>query len=118
THPQVERVHYPGLESHPQHELARAQMSGFTGMLALEVRGGFSAAEKFMGALKLGARAASLGGYETLVVHPGAMWGLQLTSEQRAAMSIGDNLVRVSVGLEDEVDLLKDFAQALDGLTE
>jgi len=118
AHPQVERVHYPGLESHPQHELARAQMSGFTGMLGVEVRGGFSAAEKFMSALKLGVNAASLGGHDTLVVHPGAMWGLQLTAEQRAAMSIADNLVRVSVGLEDEVDLLKDFAQALDGLAE
>jgi methionine-gamma-lyase len=118
THTQVERVHYPGLESHPQHTLARAQMSGFTGMLGVEVRGGFRAAEKFMGALRLGANAASLGGYETLVVHPAAMWGLQLSHEQRAAMSIGDNLVRVSVGLEDEVDLLKDFARALDGLAE
>jgi methionine-gamma-lyase len=116
THPRVERVHYPGLASHPQHELARAQMNGFTGMLAVEVRGGFQAVEKFLGALKLGVNAASLGGYETLVVHPAAMWGLQLTNEQRAAMDIGDNLVRVSVGLEDEVDLLKDFAQALDGL--
>jgi methionine-gamma-lyase len=116
THPQVERVHYPGLESHPQHALARSQMSGFTGMFGVEVRGGFRAAEKFMGALKLGANAASLGGYETLVVHPAAMWGPQLTAEQRAALSIGDNLVRVSVGLEDEVDLLKDFAQSLDGL--
>jgi cystathionine beta-lyase/cystathionine gamma-synthase len=82
----------------------------------VEVRGDFRAAEKLIGALSLGANAASLGGYETLVVHPAAMWGRQLTSEQRAAMSIGDNLVRVSVGLEDEVDLLKDFAQALDGI--
>ncbi|HEX8128873.1 MAG TPA: aminotransferase class I/II-fold pyridoxal phosphate-dependent enzyme [Pyrinomonadaceae bacterium] len=118
THPRVERVHYPGLESHPQHALARAQMSGFTGMLGVEVRGGFRAAEQFMGALKLGANAASLGGYETFVVHAAAMWGLQLNKGQRDAMSIGDNLVRVSVGLEDEVDLLKDFAQALDGLEE
>ena len=118
AHAGVERVYYPGLESHPQHELARAQMSGFTGMLGVEVRGGFRAAEKFIGALRLGVNAASLGGYETLVVHPAAMWGQQLTAEQRAAMSIGDNLVRVSVGLEDEVDLLKDFAQALDALAE
>jgi cystathionine beta-lyase/cystathionine gamma-synthase len=116
THPRVERVYYPGLESHPQHELARAQMSGFTGMLAVEVRGGFGAAEQFIEGLKLGANAASLGGYETLVTHPAAMWGQQLTGEQRAAMNIGDNLVRVSVGLEDEVDLLKDFARSLDGL--
>jgi methionine-gamma-lyase len=116
THPRVERVHYPGLESHPQHALARAQMSGFTGMLGVELGGGFRAAEQFMGALRLGVNAASLGGHETLVVHPAAMWGLQLTAAQRAAMNIGDNLVRVSAGLEDEVDLLKDFARALDGL--
>ncbi|MDQ1557960.1 MAG: hypothetical protein QOD32_1020 [Pyrinomonadaceae bacterium] len=118
THPRVERVHYPGLESHPQHALARAQMGGFTGMLAVELRGSFRAAERFIGALKLGVNAASLGGHDTLVVHPAAMWGLQLTAAQRAAMGIGDNLVRVSAGLEDEVDLLKDFAQALDGLQE
>jgi methionine-gamma-lyase len=118
TRAQVERVHYPGLESHPQHELARGQMSGFTGMLGVEVRGGFRAAERFMAALKLGVNAASLGGHATLVVHPAAMWGQQLTSDERTAMSIGDNLVRVSVGLEDEVDLIKDFAQALDGLEE
>jgi methionine-gamma-lyase len=118
THPRVERVHYPGLETHPQHALARAQMSGFTGMLALEVRGGYHAAEQFIGALKLGVNAASLGGYETLVVHPRAMWGGQLSGEQRAGLEIGDNLVRVSAGLEDERDLLRDFAQALDGLTE
>ncbi|HEV2800747.1 MAG TPA: aminotransferase class I/II-fold pyridoxal phosphate-dependent enzyme [Pyrinomonadaceae bacterium] len=118
THPRVERVHYPGLESHPQHTLARAQMSGYTGMLALEVRGGFRMAEKFISALRLPLNAGSLGGYETLVVHPAAMWGLQLSAAQRAEMNIGDNLVRVSVGLEDERDLLADFAQALDGLTE
>jgi cystathionine beta-lyase/cystathionine gamma-synthase len=93
-------------------------MSGFTGMLGVEVRGGFGAVEKFVGALRLGVNAASLGGYGTLVVHPAAMWGQQLAAEQRAAMSIGDNLVRVSVGLEDEIDLLKDFAQALDGLAQ
>jgi methionine-gamma-lyase len=116
THPQVERVHYPGLPSHPQHELARSQMSGFTGMLGVEVRGNFETAEKFIGALKLGVNAASLGGYETLVVHPAAMWGGQLSADQRGALGIGDNLVRVSVGLEDEADLLKDFARALDGL--
>ncbi|HZH29742.1 MAG TPA: aminotransferase class I/II-fold pyridoxal phosphate-dependent enzyme [Pyrinomonadaceae bacterium] len=118
THPRVERVHYPGLETHPQHALARAQMSGFTGMLAVEVRGGRHAAEQFIGGLKLGVNAGSLGGYETLVVHPRAMWGRQLSDAQRAGLEIGDNLVRVSVGLEDERDLLRDFAQALDGLAE
>jgi methionine-gamma-lyase len=114
AHPKVERVHYPGLESHPQHELARTQMSGFTGMLGVELRGDFHAAEKFIASLKLATHAASLGGYETLVVHPAAMWGRQLSVEQRAAMSVSDRLVRISVGLEDEVDLIKDFAQALE----
>lgn len=116
AHPQVERVHYPGLESHPQHELARTQMKGFTGILGLEVRGGSRGAEAFIGALKLGAHAASLGCHETLVVHPAAMWSLQLSPDKRAALGLADGLVRVSVGLEDEVDLLKDFAQALDSL--
>lgn len=118
AHAKVERVHYPGLESHPQHTLARAQMSGFTGMLSVELKGDFRAAEKFIASLKLGINAASLGGYETLVVHPAAMWGQQLSVELRAAMGINDRLVRISVGLEDEADLIKDFAQALDRITE
>ena len=118
AHRQVERVHYPGLESHPQHELARTQMSGFTGMLSVEVRGGFRTAEAFIAALKLGTNAASLGGFATLVVHPAAMWRRQLSAAQggAAAHGLGEGLVRISVGLEDEVDLLKDFAQALDGI--
>jgi methionine-gamma-lyase len=114
AHAKVERVHYPGLASHPQHELARTQMSGFTGMLSVELRGDFRAAEQLIASLKLALNAASLGGYETLVVHPAAMWGQQLSVEQRAAMEISDRLVRVSVGLEDEADLIRDFAQALD----
>lgn len=116
AHRQVERVHYPGLESHPQHELARTQMSGFTGMLSVELGGGFRAAEMFIAALKLGTNAASLGGFATLVVHPAAMWRRQLSDAQRAALGLGEGLVRISVGLEDENDLLKDFAQALDGI--
>ncbi len=115
-HPQVERVHYPGLASHPQHALAQSQMSGFTGMLGVEVRGGFHAAEVFMASLKLAANAASLGGVQTLVVHPAAMWKLQIAPEQRAALGLRDGLVRVSAGLEDEADLIKDFAQALEHL--
>jgi methionine-gamma-lyase len=118
AHPKVERVHYPGLESHPQHELARRQMSGFTGMLGVELRGDFRAAEKFIASLKLAMNAASLGGYETLVVHPAAMWGQQLSAAQRAAMGVSDRLVRISVGLEDEADLIKDFAQALEQVKE
>jgi len=114
AHPKVERVYYPGLESHPQHQLAREQMSGFTGVLSVELKGGYGAAERFIASLKLAARAASLGGFETLVVHPAAMWGLQLSPEQRRATGISESLVRISVGLEDERDLLKDFARALE----
>ena len=110
----MERVHHPGLASHPQHELARRQMSGFTGMLGVELRGGFAEAERFVKALRLATYAASLGGFETLVVHPAAMWGLQLSPAQRAEMGVSDGLVRVSVGLEDEQDLIKDFARALE----
>jgi methionine-gamma-lyase len=116
SHPKVARVNYPGLESHPQHALARRQMSGFTGVLSVEVRGGYEAAEGLCTSLRLSKYAASLGGYETLVVHPAAMWAKTLTAEQRQAMGVGDNLVRVSVGLEDEQDLVADFARALESL--
>ena len=114
SHPKIERVNYPGLESHPQHELALQQMSGFTGMMSVELRGGYQAAERFIGSLKLGSYAASLGGVETLLVHPAAMWGDTLTPAQRKAMEVGENLVRISVGLEDKRDLIPDFSQALD----
>lgn len=113
SHPKVQQVFYPGLPTHPQHELARSQMSGFTGMLSVELRGGYSAADKLISSLKLATRGASLGGFETLVVHPASMWSLQLSPEQRQATGINDGLVRISVGLEDEVDLLRDFDQAL-----
>jgi methionine-gamma-lyase len=113
-HPRVERVHYPGLESHPQHALARAQMSGFTGMLSAELRGGFEAAERLISRLRLATNAASLGGHETLIVHPAAMWRGYMTAEQLRARGLKDSLVRVSVGIEDEQDLIQDFERALD----
>jgi methionine-gamma-lyase len=112
-HPAVTRVYYPGLPSHPQHELARSQMSGFTGMLSVELRGGYTAADKLISSLKLATRAASLGGFETLVVHPASMWSLQLSRELRESTGINEGLVRISVGLEDEVDMIRDFEQAL-----
>jgi cystathionine beta-lyase/cystathionine gamma-synthase len=114
THPKIARVNYPGLESHPQHELAQEQMSGFTGVMSVELRGGYETAERFIASLKLGSYAASLGGFETLLVHPAAMWGDTLTEAQRSAMEVRENLVRISVGLEDERDLIDDFSQALD----
>src|SRR5829696_3889575 len=115
-HTRVERVHYPGLESHPQHALARSQMSGFTGMLSAELRGGFEAAERLISRLRLATNAASLGGHETLVVHPAAMWRGYMTAEQLRARGLSDSLVRVSVGVEDEKDLIEDFGRALDGI--
>lgn len=114
SHPRIERVNYPGLASHPQHELARNQMSGFTGIMSVELKGGYEEAESFITSLKLGAYAASLGGFETLLVHPAAMWSDTLTVDQRRAMEVSESLVRISVGLEDERDLIDDFAQALE----
>ncbi|MDT5294252.1 MAG: cystathionine gamma-lyase [Acidobacteriota bacterium] len=113
AHPRVERVYYPGLASHPQHELARTQMSGFTGMLSAELRGGYATAERLISRLRLATNAASLGGHESLVVHPAAMWSGYMTAEQLRAKGLSDSLVRISVGIEDEQDLIKDFARAL-----
>jgi methionine-gamma-lyase len=112
-HPKVARVYYPGLPSHPQHDLAGSQMSGFTGMVSVELRGGYAAADKFISSLRLATRAASLGGFETLVVHPASMWSLQLSRELRESAGINEGLLRISAGLEDEADLLRDFDQAL-----
>lgn len=115
-HARVGRVHYPGLESHPQHGLARSQMSGFTGMVSAELRGGYEAAERLISRLRLATNAASLGGHETLIVHPAAMWRGYMTAEQLRERGLSDALVRVSVGLEDEQDLIEDFGRALDAL--
>jgi methionine-gamma-lyase len=116
AHPSVAHVYYPGLPSHPQHELARSQMDGYTGMLSAELKGGYAAADGLISGLRLATRAASLGGFETLVVHPASMWSLQLSAETRQSTGINDGLVRISVGLEDEADLIADFAQSLDSL--
>ena len=112
-HPKIERVNYPGLESHPQHELARRQMSGFGGMMSVVLKGGFPAVHDLITSLKLAKCAVSLGGIETVITHVAAMWGHQHTPEQRRALGIEDGLVRISVGVEDERDLLGDFEQAL-----
>ncbi|MBV9960258.1 MAG: aminotransferase class I/II-fold pyridoxal phosphate-dependent enzyme, partial [Acidobacteria bacterium] len=113
-HPKVARVNYPGLESHPQHALARRQMSGFTGMMSVELKGDLAAVASFIKSLRLAECAVSLGGLTTLITPVAAMWSHQHTPEQRRAIGIGDGLVRISVGAEDERDLLADFAQALD----
>jgi methionine-gamma-lyase len=113
THSNVERVYYPGLASHPQHDLARRQMTGFGGMVVFELAGGFEAARNFTARLKLARRAVSLGGTETLAVHAASMIHARLTPEQRAEAGISENLIRVSVGLEDPGDIIADLDQAL-----
>jgi methionine-gamma-lyase len=113
--PNVERVYYPGLPSHPQHELAKKQMDGFGGMVLFELAGGFEGARDFAARLQLARRAVSLGGTETLAVHAASMIHARLTPEQRAEAGISENLIRVSVGLEDPEDIIADFDQALKG---
>lgn len=111
--PQVERVHYPGLESHPQHALAKRQMTGGGPVIAFAVRGGYEATSRFVAALQLPTHAVSLGGVESLIVHTAAMWSGTMNEAQMAAAGIPPNFVRFSVGLEHPDDLQRDLAQAL-----
>ena len=111
--PQVERVHYPGLASHPQHALARRQMTGFGGVMNLAIRGGYDAASRFVHALTLPRQAVSLGGVESLVVHAAAMWAGTMNDEQMRVAGIAPNAVRFSVGVEGTDDLRADLARAL-----
>lgn len=113
SHKAVKVVHYPGLNRHPQHELARKQMSGFGGMLTFEVNGGYEAADRFLSRIRLASRAASLGGVETLAVHPASNFLHYMTLEQAAKIGIAPGLLRISVGLEGKDDLVADFDQAL-----
>ena len=115
AHPAVARVHYPGLASAPQHDLARRQMAGgFGGMIAFELDGGFDAGIRFMDALKLVTIAVSLGDAETLVQHPASMTHSPYTPEERAAHGITEGLVRLSIGLESVEDIEADIGEALD----
>lgn len=112
-HPGVERVYYPGLPTHPQHALARKQMSGFGGMLSFDLRGGKAAAFRFIEALRIFAFAESLGGVESLVEHPETMSHASMTPEARRAAGITEANVRVSLGIESADDLVADVKQAL-----
>ncbi len=112
-HRKVSRVNYPGLKSHPQHKLARKQMRGFGGMMSIEIKGGLKDAMRFTERLKVASLAASLGGVATLVSQPTNMTHTQMSAKERAKTGIPDTLVRVSVGIEDVDDLIKDFGQAL-----
>ncbi len=113
TQPQVERVHYPGLESHPQHALARSQMNGFGGMISITLKTDLAGARRFLEAVRIFALAESLGGVESLIEHPGIMTHATIPAQTRAALGIGDSLVRLSVGVESVDDLRADLAQAL-----
>ena len=108
-HPQVERVIYPGLPSHPQHALARRQMSGFGGMLAFVIRGGLPAARAFLEAVRIFACAESLGGVESLVEHPAIMTHASVPKETRELLGILDGFIRISVGIEAVSDLVDDL---------
>ena len=108
-HPQVERVLYPGLPSHPQHALARRQMTGFGGMLAFVIRGGLEAARAFLGAVRIFACAESLGGVESLVEHPAIMTHASVPRETRERLGIADGFIRVSCGIEHADDLVEDL---------
>jgi len=113
SHPAVADVIYPGLPSHPHHALAKRQMDGFGGMLSIRLKAGFEAARRFCERTELFTLAESLGGVESLVNHPAVMTHASVPPERRAALGIGDELVRLSVGVEDVADLRDDLQSAL-----
>ena len=114
AHPRVTRVHYPGLPSHPGHDVAKKQMRGFGGVVSFEVRGDLDAASRVVDACTIPYIAASLGGVESLIEQPAIMSFYELTTEERLQIGIKDNLIRYAVGIEDADDLIADLAQALD----
>jgi cystathionine gamma-lyase/cystathionine beta-lyase/cystathionine gamma-lyase/homocysteine desulfhydrase len=113
AHPKVKKVHYPGLKSHPQHELAAKQMNGFGSMISFEIGDSLDDTRRFLGEVRLCALAESLGGVETLISHPATMTHGSVPPEDRDKLGISDGLVRISVGLEDLEDLQADLERAL-----
>jgi cystathionine gamma-lyase len=113
SHPLVERVVYPGLPSHPQHELAKKQMKGFGGMITFFIKGGIDESRKLLENIKIPALAESLGGVESLIELPSVMTHASVPAEERVKLGISDSLIRLSVGLEDIDDLIADLDQAL-----
>ncbi len=114
AHPRVERVHYCGLPSHPGHEIARRQMKGFGGVVSFEVKGDLDAASRVVDAVEIPQIAPSLGGVESLIEQPALMSFFELTTDERLAVGIRDNLIRLAVGLEDPDDLIADLDRALE----
>lgn len=114
SHPKVSTLTYPGLPSHPMYDVAKEQMSGFSGMISLELKGGIPAGEKFLNSVKLSLLAESLGSVETMVLHPASMTHGDVPKEYRLTHGLSDGLVRISVGIENVDDIINDFKQALD----
>lgn len=113
NHPKIERVYYPGLETHPGYEIAKKQMKDFGAMISFELKGGFEAGKTLLNSLKLCSLAVSLGDTETLIQHPASMTHSPYTKEEREAAGITDGLVRLSVGLENVEDIIADLEQGL-----
>lgn len=113
THPQVQRVYYPGLESHPHHAIAKAQMTGFGGVVTFDIKGNLNSAKRFLDALKLCYIAPSLGGVETLITHPAIVSYYDCSRKKRYELGITDTLIRLAVGIEDPKDIMRDLDQAL-----
>ncbi len=113
-HKAVKKVHYPGLKDHPGHEIARKQQSGFGAMVSFRIHGGLEAVKTFIGTLRHFSLAESLGGVESLVAHPATMTHKSMTDEDKAEAGIDDDLIRLSVGIEDPNDLIADLKRALD----
>ncbi len=116
AHPKIRRVWYPGLASHPDHAVARRQMSGFGGVVSFEIAGDGAAASRFVDALRLAHIAPSLGGVDTLVIQPAIMSYYDTPPAQRRALGISDELIRLALGIEDVQDLIADLAQALEAV--
>ena len=114
AHSKVERVTYPGLPSHPQYDIAKDQMDGFSGMISMELKGGIPAGISLMNGLELCSLAESLGAVETMITHPATMTHADVPKDERLARGLTDGLVRLSVGIEDNEDIIADLNQALD----
>jgi cystathionine gamma-lyase len=114
SHPQVEKITYPGLESHPQYAVAKEQMDGFSGMISFELKDGIPAGKTLMNSVKLCSLAESLGAVETMITHPATMTHVDVPEEERHARGLTDGLVRISVGIEDVDDIIEDLKHALE----
>ena len=112
-HPQVEKVYYPGLPTHPNHELAKKQMRGFGGMMSFDVKGGFEAGKTLMNNVEVISLATSLGNIDSLIQHSPSMSHFDMSKEERLKVGINDGQVRLSVGVENVEDIIADLDQAL-----